>query len=186
MFQNTFGYDPEQDRLWLLYNPNRPRIWMTRRIAQGIVGPVSQLIERTTPGGAFAGATPQARAHLEHKLATQETPQGAPAYPFTLTHENHDELHEQGFTLCKSVRTQVEQYGSVMVMTCEDCEIKFEMSRQDLHLWLRAMRMALENTNWNLTSELPEWLTEPILPPAFKAILDKPIPTDLDDPEPDK
>ena len=54
MTSTTFGYDQEEDRLWICHNDEHPRIWLTRRFTQGLLGPMADLIEKTTTVSAYS------------------------------------------------------------------------------------------------------------------------------------
>ena len=179
MTQTTFGYDQEEDRLWLCYHDEQPRIWITRRFAQGLIGPMAELIERTTTLNQLTGLAPQEQIRMEHRIAVQETPQGDAHYPFQISQEDRDTHRAQGFVLCKTLQLHVEPQGCNINMQTDEGEVNFGLSRYDTHLWLRAFRMALDNANWDLPA-LPAWLTEPVLPPSIQTLLTSPLPSDLD------
>lgn len=179
MTQTTFGYDQEEDRLWLCYHDEQPRIWITRRFARGLIGPMAELIERTTALNQITRLAPQEQIRMEHRLAVQETPEGESHYPFRISQEDRDAHRAQGFVLCKVLKLHMESHGCNITMQTDEGEINFALSRHDTHLWLRAFRMALDNTDWNLPA-LPAWLTEPVLPPSIQTLLTAPLPADLD------
>jgi hypothetical protein len=179
MTQTTFGYDQEEDRLWLCYHEEQPRIWITRRFAQGLIGPMAELIERTTTMNQLTGLAPHEQIRMEHRLAVQETPDGDSHYPFRISQEDRDTHRAQGFVLCKTLQLHMEPQGCSINMQTDEGEVNFGLSRYDTHLWLRAFRMALDNANWNLPA-LPVWLTEPVLPPSIQTLLTSPLPSDLD------
>jgi len=189
MTQTTFGYDQEEDRLWLCYHDEQPRIWLTRRFAQGLIGPMAELIERTATLNQVTGLAPYDQIRMEHRLAVQETPTGESHYPFRVSQEDRESHRAQGFVLCKVLRLHMEPHGCNINMQTDEGEVNFALSRHDNHLWLRAFRMALDNADWNLPT-LPKWLTESVLPPAIANILNSPIPQDIQDemnqPDPDQ
>jgi hypothetical protein len=177
MSHTAFGYDSEEDRLWLLYDYEHPRIWITRRIAQAIAGSVTSLVEQTATGFSDSSAK---RVHMEHRLAVTETPDGQAHYPYKIQVESHDDLHEQGFTLCRGLSAHIHPGGGQIILGTDESEVKFEFNRYDLHLWLRALRMALNDADWALNPSFPAWLEEPLLPSAIHNLLTQPLPTDLD------
>ena len=179
MTQTTFGYDREEDRLWLSYHKEHPRIWITRNFAKGFIGPMAELVERTTTLNQLTGLAPAEQIRMEHRIAVQETPQGDAHYPFQTNQEDRATHRAQGFVLCKMLQLRVEPQGCTIKMKTDEGEINFGLSRYDTHLWLRAFRMALDNTNWDLPA-LPAWLTEPVLPPSIQILLTSPLPSDLD------
>ena len=179
MTHTTFGYDQEEDRLWLHYSDEHPRIWLTRRFAQGLISPMAQLVEKTTAGSPITGLTTYEQVRMEHMLAVSETPSGEPHYPFRMSTENRDEHLAQGFTLCRMLGIKMESGGCVLTMQMDEGEVNFGLSRYDMHLWLRAFRMALDTANWNLETPLPDWLTESVLPPSIKAMLDAPMSAEM-------
>lgn len=179
-YSTTFGYDQEEDRIWIAYAPDRPRIWITRRFAAGLVGPMAQLVERTAINNQVPGLPPQEQIRMEHRIAVQETPQGDTHYPFRVTQENREAHRAHGFVLCKTLNVHVQADSSQITMKTDQGDVNFGLSRYDTHLWLRAFRMALDNADWNLPA-LPAWLTEPVLPPSIQNLLTTPLPTDLDD-----
>lgn len=176
MSHTAFGYDSEQDRLWLLYDLEHPRIWITRRIAQAIAGSVTHLVEQTAAGFSNSSAK---RVQMEHRLAVTETPDGQAHYPYKIQVESHDDLHEQGFTLCRGLSAHINSGGGHIILGTDESEVKFEFNRYDLHLWLRAFRMALNDAHWNLSPGFPAWLEEPLLPSAIQNLLAQPLPADL-------
>ncbi len=179
MTQTTFGYDQEEDRLWLCFHPEQPRIWITRRFAAGLIGPMAELIERTTTLNQLSGLAPSEQIRMEHRLAVTESPQGDTHYPFRINTEGREAHRAHGFVLCKVLKLHVQADSSQITMKTDQGDVNFGLSRYDTHLWLRAFRMALDNANWNLPA-LPAWLTEPILPPSIQNLLTQPLPTDLD------
>ncbi|MDI9334276.1 MAG: hypothetical protein QM533_07845 [Cytophagales bacterium] len=184
MTQTTFGYDSEQDRLWMMYSSDQPRIWITRRLAQGIAGSLMQLIEKTTMG--LAGDSPGKRAEIEHRMAVRETPDGAVRqYPYQVRTESKEALHAQGFVLCTVLNANIHSGGGQITFGSEQGQVKFDFNRYDLHVWLRAIRMVITEANWNLSPSLPAWLDEPLLPSSIQNLLNSPLPPDLDaDPAP--
>lgn len=179
MTHTTFGYDQEEDRLWLHYSDEHPRIWLTRRFAQGLIAPMAALVEQTTAGSAVTGLSTYEQVRMEHQLAVSETPSGEPHYPFRMSTENRNEHVAQGFTLCKMLGLRMEPSGCLLTMQTDEGEVNFGLSRYDMHLWLRAFRMALDAANWNLETTLPAWLTESVLPPAIKALLEEPMSAEM-------
>jgi hypothetical protein len=183
MTHTTFGYDQEEDRLWICHNDEHPRIWLTRRFTQGLLGPMADLIEKTTTVSSYsAGLSATEQVRMEHHIAVMETPSGESHYPFRVSTEDRETYTAQGFTLCRMLGLRMEQNGCHITMKIDEGEVNFGLSRYDMHLWLRAFRMALDNANWNLDPPLPAWLTEAILPPSIQKLLNEPLPTDLDDP----
>lgn len=179
MTSTTFGYDSEQDRLWMMYSDDQPRIWVTRRIAQGIAGSLMQLIEQTTVG--LSGDSPARRAEVEHRMAVRETPDGmARRYPYQMRTESKEDLYAQGFVLCHTMNAQINSGGGEITFASAAGQVKFEFNRYDLHVWLRAIRMVVTEANWNLSPTLPAWLDEPLLPSSIQNLLNSPLPTDLD------
>jgi hypothetical protein len=173
MSGTTFGYDALQDRVWLMYASEQPRVWITRHIAQGILSSLTPLVEQTAIG---FGNTPAQRVQLEHKLAVTETPEGKQRYPFEVRHETREqrERHDDEYVLCKMLKAHVSPNGGKITLVTEESEVRFEFNRANLHLWLRAFRMILTEANWNLPQQLPTWLEEPLLPPSIQSLLDKP------------
>jgi hypothetical protein len=184
MTSTTFGYDSEQDRLWMMYADDQPRIWITRRIAQGIAGSLMQLIEQTTVG--LSSDSPARRAEVEHRMAVRETPDGAARqYPYQVHTESKEDLHAQGFVLCHTMNAQIHSGGGHITFHFYEGNVKFDFNRYDLHVWLRAIRMVVAEANWNLSPTLPAWLDEPLLPSSIQNLLNTPLPPDLDsDPAP--
>ncbi len=175
----TFGYDSEQDRLWMSYATDQPRVWITRRIAQGIAGSLMKLIEETTIG--MVSDSPAKRAEIEHRMAVRETPDGAARqYPYQVRTESKEDLHAQGFVLCHTLNAQINSGGGEITFTSAAGQVKFEFNRYDLHVWLRAIRMEVTEANWTLSPSLPAWLDEPLLPSSIQNLLNQPMPTDLD------
>lgn len=176
MSQTAFGFDPEQDRLWLLYDTEHPRIWVTRRVAQAIATSVTQLVEQTATGMSDNSAQ---RVQMEHRIAVTETPEGESYYPYKVQVESREDLSEQGFTLCRGLSAQINARGGHITLSTEESEVKFDFNRYDLHLWLRAFRMAVQEANWNLSPGFPPWLEEPLLPPSIQQLIGQPIPPEL-------
>lgn len=183
MSNTTFGYDLEQDRLWMMYAEDQPRIWVTRHIAQGIAGALPQLIEQTTTG--VTNDSPAKRAEIEHRLAVRETPDGGVRqYPYQIKTESKESLYSQGFVLCTALNAQVNSGGGFIKFIFTQGDVKFDFNRYDLHVWLRAFRMVIKDAKWNLHPALPAWLDEPLLPSSIQKLLTDPLPSDLDPPEP--
>lgn len=179
MTQTTFGYDSEQDRLWMMYSDDQPRVWITRRIAQGIAGSLTQLIEQTAVG--LSNDSPAQRAESEHRMAVRETPDGGMRqYPYQVRTESKQDLHAQGFVLCNVLNAQIHSGGGHLTFSSEDGQVKFEFDRYDLHVWLRAFRMVVTEADWNLSPPLPAWLDSPLLPASIQKLLNQPLPPDLD------
>jgi hypothetical protein len=182
MSHTTFGYDLEQDRLWMMYADDQPRIWMTRHIAQGIVGALPTLIEQTAVG--VANDMPAKRAEMEHRMAVRETPDGGTRqYPYQVRIESKESLYAQGFVLCKTLNAEINSGGGFIKFISDQGEIKFDFNRYDLHVWLRAFRMVVSDAKWNLNPALPTWLDEPLLPTSIQKLLSEPLPSDLDPPD---
>ena len=67
MGSSTFGYDKGEDRVWLSFNDNTPRLWFTRRLVSHLLGPMLHAFELAAPGsqgGADAGTRAWANAAL--------------------------------------------------------------------------------------------------------------------------
>ncbi len=186
MLNTTFGYHAIEDRIWMGHDRPEDRVWITRRLAIYVMGTLTKQLEDTAPG-AQAGAPNVVRAQLEHRMAMDETadmgvpPSDAPP-PLRVGSERADGPAPSTDRLCKTMRTTLWQDGR--------CQIAFELvtgevhvlnfSRPGLHRWLRAFSMILNNAQWALPVDTPEWLSASMLPQAVKDILDKPLPDSLD------
>jgi hypothetical protein len=59
--------------------------------------------------------------------------------------------------------------------------LALQLSRKGMHLWLRGLAMVLKQAQWGMPQALPAWLDAGLMPPAMRALIDKPLPDDLDD-----
>lgn len=183
MTTTTFGYDAKQDRIWMRSHEQNRSVWLSRRLVKHLLGPLLSSFEASAPGGQGGAAAPM-RASIEHELAFNEVAPGrqpvkiqagrvSPVAP------GSPELH-----LCTRLRSNTNDRGVVLQFETDEVPLVLRLSRQGMHVWLRGMVMVLKQAEWNLPTELPAWLSAGMVPAAVKAMLEKPLPTDLDDAAP--
>lgn len=182
MMSTTFGYDPLEDRIWMSNTGQgeQERIWLTRRLAQYLVGPMAQSLENTTTE-ATGGGDVATRIRLEHEMALNEPQPGQPLVPFKMGRDEAKSRDGARYVLCHNIQTTLKGGQCEMSMQTAVGERRLQFSRVGLHRWLRAFSIVLQATPWNLNPPPAPWLTQSYLPQALRTLLDKPLPDQLDD-----
>lgn len=180
MTTTTFGFDSVQDRIWMRVHEVDQTIWLTRRMVTVILGPMVQAFENATPGEQ-GGAPAPARAALEHDLALHETAPGQEAAQIRSGHVPRSADSDPQHRLCTRMHAQTSSQAMVMTFETPSGPLKLNFSRKGMHLWLRGLAMVLKQAQWGMPKALPQWLEAGLMPPAMQALIDKPLPDDLDD-----
>jgi hypothetical protein len=176
----TFGFDALQDRIWMRVHEVDQTVWLTRRMVVVILGPMVQAFENATPGEQGGAAAP-ARAALEHELALHETAPGQPAAQIRAGHVPPSADSDPQARLCTRINAQTNNQSMVMTFDTASGPLALQLSRKGMHLWLRGLAMVLKHAQWGMPQALPQWLDAGLMPPAMQALIDKPLPDDLDD-----
>lgn len=175
----TFGYDALQDRIWMRVHEQEQTVWLTRRMVTVILGPMVQAFESATPGEQ-GGASAPARVALEHELALHETAPGQAPPQIRAGRVPPSEDSDPQHRLCKSINAKADHQSMTMTFETASGPLALQLSRKGMHLWLRGLTMVLKQAQWGIPRALPEWLNAGLMPPAMQALIDKPLPDDLD------
>jgi hypothetical protein len=177
----TFGYQATQDRIWMRVHEQDTTIWFTRRMVRSIIGPMLKLFEDSTPGQQ-GGAAPRARASIEHQLSLHEAAPGQPAAQIRAGRETPDERSDPQQRLCTRITSQATPSTVTLRFETGAGPLVLQLSRKGMHLWYRGLSMVLKQAQWDLSEALPEWLQAGMTPPSVQALIDGPLPPDLDPP----
>ena len=183
MTTTTFGYSATQDRIWMRAHEVDVTVWLTRRMVLSVLGPMLTAFEVSTPGEQ-GGAAPKARAAIEHHLALHEAAPGQSPPQIRAGREVHAPVNDAMDGLCLRISSRVNGQGVVLQFETSAAPLVLSLSRKGMHLWYRGLAMVIRQAQWNLPGGLPPWLQTDMTPPAVQAILDQPLPPDLDDPLP--
>ncbi len=158
MTEITFGYSDSEDRVWLS-SSDGTRFWLTRRLLSGLLGPITELLEKTVPGGDIPNAlAPAQRVVLEHEEALADTPEGQPVI------EANKETRVAGApagrppALVTSVTVQGDSNRCALILTAGSAPSRIDLNRMDFHRLLTALYQTTVNARWGLGG-LPGWLT---------------------------
>lgn len=175
----TFGFDAEQDRIWMRAHEAGQTVWLTRRMVAVILGPIVQAFENATPGEQGGSAAP-ARAALEHELSLHETAPGQAPPQIRAGRVPPGTDSDPQHRLCTRLHAQAS--GQAMSMTFETASgpLDVKLSRKGMHLWLRGLSMVLKQAQWGMPHALPHWLDAGLMPPSMQALINQPLPDDLD------
>lgn len=180
MTTTTFGFDAEQDRIWMRVHETDQTIWLTRRMVTIILGPIVQAFEQATPGEQGGAAAP-ARAALEHQLSLHETVPGQAPPQIRAGRVQPTADGDLQFRLCTRLHAQASNQAMKLTFDSVSGPLVVQLSRKGMHLWLRGLSMVLKQAHWGLPQALPQWLEAGLMPPAMQALMDKPLPGDLAD-----
>lgn len=183
MTTTTFGYHTTQDRVWMRVHEQDITIWFTRRMVRSIVGPMLKVFEDSTPGQQ-GGAAPRARASIEHQLSLHEAAPGQRAAQIRAGREKPSPQSNPQERLCTKITTQATPQSVTLNFETEAGPLVLQLSRKGMHLWYRGLAMVLKQAQWELSEAMPEWLQEGMTPPAVQALINQPLPPDLDDSDP--
>jgi len=169
----TFGYSPQQDRIWMRVHQKETTVWLTRRMVLQIVGPLLERFEQSTPG-AEGGAPAPTRAAIEHDLTLHEvTPGQAPA-SIRAGREVPSPASDPQEHLCTRITTRTTAQAVELVFDTAAGPLTVRLSRKGMHLWYRGLSMVLKQAQWNLPKPLPDWLTSSVMPTAMQNMLKSP------------
>jgi hypothetical protein len=174
----TFGFNPTQDRIWMKLHEQDCTVWFTRRMVRNIVGPMLKAFEEATPGQQ-GGASPRARASIEHDLSLHEAAPGQSAPQIRAGREVPSEEADPQQQLCTRITTQTTSQQVTMNFETPAGPVVLTLNRKGMHLWFKGLSMVLKQTQWDLPP-LPDWLQAGVMPPAVQAFISKPLPGDLD------
>lgn len=183
MTTTTFGYHATQDRIWMRLHDRDVTIWFTRRMVRNILGPMLKVFEESTPGQQ-GGAAPRARASIEHQLSLHEAAPGQSPAQIRAGREQPSESSDPQEHLCTRITTQATAQTVTLNFETGAGPQVLQLSRKGMHLWYRGLAMVLRQAQWDLSEALPEWLRTGMTPPAVQALIDNPLPPDLDDTPP--
>lgn len=174
MVSTTFGYDKQEDRLWMSFDDGTPRLWLTRRLVAHLMGPVLGALESSAPG-AEGGADASTRVALEHELALGELQPGEERLPLKMGSEAARATADADYLLCLRIATRFDATHGVITFESADGQRQMAMGRVGLHRWLRGLYLVLAQADWNLPP-VPEWLRRSLLPDGLRALVDPPPP----------
>lgn len=168
MGSTTFGYDPSEDRVWLSFNDDTARLWLTRRLVAHVLGPMLRSFEAAAPGRQ-GGAKASTRAALEHELALNELLPGEQRLPITMGCEPPRQSRDADCLLCT---------GLTVSFVADQCQLFFathqgrrglSMGRVAMHRWLRGLHLVAQHAKWDVA--VPEWLSRSCLPEAVRVLV---------------
>lgn len=177
MTTTTFGYDAQQDRIWMRAHDIDQTVWLTRRMVIVILGPMVKAFENATPGEQ-GGAPAPTRVALEHKLALHESVPGQPAPQIRAGRVPPSEDSDPQFRLCTRINAQTNNHSMVMTFDTATGPLELRLSRNGMHLWLRGLTMVVKQAQWGMPKTLPNWLDAGLMPPSIQALIDNPLPKD--------
>jgi len=168
MGSTTFGYDPGEDRVWLSFNDDTPRLWFTRRLVSHLLGPMLQAFEGAAPGRQ-GGARASTRVALEHEIALNELLPGERRLPIRMGSEAPGLSRDAEHEVCT---------GMTASFVADQCRLRFDtsegrreltMGRVAMHRWLHGLYLVAQHAHWALP--VPEWLSRSCLPEAVRALV---------------
>lgn len=169
----TFGYSPQQDRIWMRVHQQETTIWLTRRMVLQIVGPLLDRFAQSTPG-AQGGAPAATRAAIEHDLTLHEVAPGQAPAQIRAGREQPSPRSDPQEHLCTRITTRTT--AQLVELTFESAAgpLNVRLSRKGMHLWYRGLSMVLKQARWDLPKPLPEWLTSSVMPASLQSIVQPP------------
>lgn len=157
MTQITFGYSDSEDRIWLV-SSDGARYWLTRRLLAGLLPPVTELLEKTVPGGSIPNALPaNQRIRLEHQEAMVDDPDGQPAL------ERNKETRQDGAAptappvLVTSMTIHADESHCGLIISAGAHTARLDLNRLDFHRLLQALYQITVTASWDIGG-LPDWL----------------------------
>lgn len=181
MTTTTFGYSAAQDRIWMRAHEPDVTVWLTRRMVISLLGPMLKAFEESTPGQQ-GGAAAQARVSIEHHLALHEAAPGQSPPQIRAGRELPGLAADPQEGLCLRVSSRLSEQGAALQFETGAGPLTLNLSRKGMHLWYRGLVMVIRQAQWNLPGAMPQWLQTAMTPPAVQALIDKPLPPDLDGP----
>jgi len=179
MTSTTMAYDAHQDRVWLSFNDDSPRLWLTRRLIEQLFSHGLSLLEKTT-GGEQGGADAATRIALEHQLALNELLPGEQKLPIKMGQESPQQTQRETHVLCRGITMNFSDRNCELIFLLPEGQRKLAMSRVMMHRWLHGLNLAVRQARWALT-RVPQWLNQSQLPAAIQALTEMPIPRELDE-----
>ena len=183
MGTSTFGFNAQEDRVWMSSSDWSERIWLTRRQSRSLIELLAQALQNTAQGD-----DKPAQMVREHD-ASINRPRNVQNGPVLQMGRDAVTAHQAAsYVLCTRIVVATSQGGSDNVsvtLGTSQKEWTLHFSREDLHRWLRALHMVIQQGDWQLP-DMPDWLVRSYLPHALKAILTSPLPDSLTDDEEDK
>ncbi len=161
MTQLTFGYSDSEDRIWLRYSDDEGLLWMTRRLANGFLRHLVELMTVSCPGaGENAGPSLDAgkRLELEHETANeildeQAAASGGPPTPPVM--QAVAASHR-----LTSIKLSVDANRVSIEFVAPNYQRPTQMSRAEAHALLKALAHRCQTAGWNLTT-IPAWIGPP-------------------------
>ena len=179
----TFGYHAGEDRLWIDCAAWPQRLWVTRRLARGMVQALVAALEsaaapapdeaRLADADLGVDATAE-RAAAAHDASLNQPQPGEQARPLQMGREAADAPALQTAVLCTQFALELAGTQAELVFATSAGQRRLRLSRTGLHRWLHALHMVLRGTDWADWPTPPEWLTRSYLPPALKSLLQMP------------
>lgn len=179
MASTTLAYDAHEDRIWLSFNDDSPRLWLTRRLIEQVFNHGLKLLEQTT-AGAQGGADAATRIALEHELALNELLPGEHRLPIKMGKESQSQTQRETHVLCTGVTMNFGPENCSFIFLLAQGRRELPMSRVMLHRWLHGLYLAVCQANWSLRN-VPSWLSQSQLPQAVQALTQHPLPPGLED-----
>lgn len=157
MTQITFGYSDSEDRIWLA-SSDGSRYWLTRRLLASLIGPVTEVLQKSVPGGEIPHALATAqRVALEHEEALVDSPEGQPAIAKNKETRATGAAPAKPPLLVSSITFQADSERCSLIITASE-PTRIDVNRMDFHRLLAALHQITVVAQWDLKG-LPEWLT---------------------------
>jgi hypothetical protein len=159
MTRITFGYSDSEDRVWLS-SSDGARYWLTRRLLARLLRPVTDMLEKTVPGGDIPHALPPgSRVALEHEAALADGPEGLPPVQTNTETRAPGTAPGKPPALVTEVTCQADGRRCALIITAGGEPKRIEMNRADLHRTLSALHRITVKAGWGLAG-LPDWLAD--------------------------
>lgn len=168
MGSSTFGYDKGEDRVWLSFNDDTPRLWFTRRLVSHLLGPMSHAFEAAAPGSQ-GGADASIRAGLEHEIALNELLPGERALPMKMGTETASASRDADYQLCTGLTATFDGGQCQLGFNTREGDRALRMGRVAMHRWLHGLYLVAQQADWALV--VPGWLSRSCLPEAVRALV---------------
>ncbi len=179
MPSTTLAYDAHEDRIWLSFNDDGPRLWLTRRLIEQVFSHGLILLEQTT-AGAQGGADASTRIALEHELSLNELLPGEQKLPIKMGKETQAQTQRESHVLCTGVTMNFGPENCSFIFLLDEGQRQLSMSRVMTHRWLHGLYLAVGQARWSL-AHVPTWLSQSQLPASIQALTQKPLPEGLAD-----
>jgi hypothetical protein len=168
MGSSTFGYDKGEDRVWLSFNDDTPRLWFTRRLVSHLLGPMLQAFEEAAPGRQ-GGAAASTRAALEHEIALNELLPGERALPLKMGTETASAGRDADYQLCTGLKASFDGDRCRLGFNTTEGDRALHMGRVAMHRWLHGLYLVAQHAEWALV--VPGWLSRSCLPQAVRDLV---------------